>query len=64
MVEKVIKSAIQAVIFGLAIAAVQYFSGAFGKPADFQLMGMYFVKITGIYFVISVVCDLLFKRNR
>ena len=64
MVEKIIKSAVQAIIFGLAIAAVQYFAGSFGRPADLQLAVMYFAKITGIYFVISVVFDLLFKKNR
>lgn len=60
MTEKVIKSAVQALIFGIALTAIQFV----GRGADIQLALMYFVKITGIYFVISVVFDLLFKRNK
>ena len=60
MTEKIIKSAIQALIFGGVITAVQFLGGS----ADIQTVAVYFVKITAIYFGISVVFDLLFKRNR
>lgn len=60
MTEKIIKSAVQALLFGIALTAIQFL----GKGADIQLALVYFVKITAIYFVISVVFDLLFKRNR
>ena len=60
MTEKIIKSAVQAIVFGLALTAIQFV----GEGAGIQLALMYFVKITAIYFVISVVFDLLFRRNR
>ena len=60
MTEKIIKSAIQAVIFGAEITVIQCIGGS----ADFQAALAYFVKITAIYFGISVVFDFLFKRNR
>ena len=60
MTEKIIKSAVQALAFGGVLTLIRFV----GDGADIQLALMYFVKITAIYFVISVVFDLLFRRNR
>lgn len=60
MTEKIIKSAVQALAFGVVLTLIRFV----GEGADIQLALMYFVKITAIYFVISVVFDLLFRRNR
>jgi len=60
----IIRDAIQAILFGIVLVIFYSISGRFGSPMDMNLVAKTFVTFTGIYFVLSLVLDLIFKRNR
>ena len=60
----IIKDAVQALLFSLVITVIYYLNGRFGTPADMALTAKAFVTFAGIFFVLNVVIDLLFKNRR
>lgn len=60
----IIKDAVQAVLFSLVITVIYFIGGRFGSPADIALAAKSFVTFAGIFFVLNVVIDFLFKNRR
>lgn len=60
----IVKDAIQAVLFSLVITVIYFIGGRFGNPADMALVVKSFVTFGGIFFVLNVVIDFLFKNKR
>jgi len=60
----IVKDAIQAVLFSLVITVIYFIGGRFGSPADMTLVLKSFVTFAGIFFVLNVVIDFLFKNKR
>ena len=60
----IVKDAIQAVLFSLVITVIYFIGGRFGSPADMALVVKSFVTFAGIFFVLNVVSDFLFKNKR
>jgi len=60
----IIKDAVQAILFSLVITVIYFIGGRFGTPADIALTAKSFVTFAGIFFVLNVVIDFLFKNRR
>lgn len=60
----IIRDAVQALLFSLVIVVIYFIGGRFGDPADMALVAKSFVTFAGIFFVLNVVVDLLFKNRR
>lgn len=60
----IVKDAIQAVLFSLVITVIYFIGGRFGSPADMALVVKSFATFAGIFFVLNVVIDFLFKNKR
>lgn len=60
----IIKNGLQAICFGVVLTVLYYFNGRFGTPADMALLAKTFVIYVAIFFGISTVVDLVFKKHK
>ena len=60
----VIKNALQALCFGVVITVIYYFNGRFGTPADMNLLAKTLVTFVGVFFAISMLLDIVFKKHK
>lgn len=64
MFNLIVKNTLQALLFGGGLTALYYFNGRFGTPADMALLAKTFVIYVAIFFGISTVVDLVFKKHK
>lgn len=60
----IIKNALQALCFGVVITIIYYFNGRFGTPADMGLAAKTLVTFVGVFFAISMLLDIVFKKHK
>lgn len=64
MFNLIVKNALQAFLFGGGLTALYYFNDRFGSPADMGLLAKTFVTYVAIFFVISTLADIIFKKHK
>ena len=60
----IIQDAVPAILFSVVLTVIYFIGGRFGDPADMALVAKSFVTFAGIFFVLNVVIDFLFKNRR
>ena len=64
MTSLVIKNALQALCFGVVLTVIYYFNGRFGTPADMGLLAKTLVIYVGVFFAVSMLLDIIFKKHK
>ena len=64
MYNLIVKNGLQAICFGLVLTVLYYFNGRFGTPADMTLLVKTLVIYVAVFFGISMLLDILFKKHK
>ena len=64
MYNLIIKNGLQAVCFGVVLTILYYFNGRFGTPTDMTLLIKTLVIYVAIFFGVSMLIDILFKKHK
>ena len=64
MYNLIIKNGLQAICFSIVLTVLYYFNGRFGTPADMGLLAKTFVIYGAVFFGISMLLDIVFKKHK
>ena len=64
MYNLIIKNGLQAICFGIVLTVLYYFNGRFGTPADMGLLAKTLVTYVAVFFGVSMLLDIIFKKHK
>lgn len=64
MYNLIVKNGLQALCFGIVLTVLYYFNGRFGTPVDVALLVKTLIIYVAVFFGVSMLLDILFKKHK